>query len=264
MKPYQFNLWPNGKPRALTLSYDDGRDHDRRLVEIFNRYGLRGTFHLNSPRLGSEGCLTQEEIKSLFEKHEVSAHSESHPHLTLLPNEHIVQEMLEDRKTLERLSGKMVRGMSYPYGTYDQRVISMLPACGIEYSRTTKSTGHFGLPAQYLEWHPTCHHKDRLLERMEDFFKIRMPALALMYVWGHSYEFPNDNNWELMEQFGILMSTRTDVWFATNIEIIDYLNALKQVKISVEGRQLFNPSRLDLWMTYDGEALKLPPGYSTF
>ena len=50
--------YPGGKPGALTLSYDDGREYDRRLVEIMNRYGLKGTFHLNSANLGRPGYVT--------------------------------------------------------------------------------------------------------------------------------------------------------------------------------------------------------------
>lgn len=45
-------LYPNGLEKALTFSYDDGRVFDRKLVEIFNRYGVKGTFHLNSGTLG--------------------------------------------------------------------------------------------------------------------------------------------------------------------------------------------------------------------
>jgi hypothetical protein len=36
------------------MSYDDGRTQDRRLVALFNRFGIRGTFHLNSGFLGDE------------------------------------------------------------------------------------------------------------------------------------------------------------------------------------------------------------------
>ena len=41
-----YYCFPGGKHKALTLSYDDGRIQDRKLVEIFNRYGLRATFNL--------------------------------------------------------------------------------------------------------------------------------------------------------------------------------------------------------------------------
>ena len=40
--------------KAVTFSYDDGIEQDRRLVEIFNRYGMKCTFNLNT------GIQTQE------------------------------------------------------------------------------------------------------------------------------------------------------------------------------------------------------------
>ena len=53
-------IFPNGKSKAFTMSYDDGTIHDRRLVEIMNRYGIRGTFNLNAGfwarPAGSAGC----------------------------------------------------------------------------------------------------------------------------------------------------------------------------------------------------------------
>ena len=40
-------MW-NGKKKAVTFSYDDGVTQDRRLVEMMNTYGVKGTFNLNS------------------------------------------------------------------------------------------------------------------------------------------------------------------------------------------------------------------------
>lgn len=45
-----YTCFPGGKHNVLTMSYDDGRLEDRRLVELFNRYGIRGTFNLNGGR----------------------------------------------------------------------------------------------------------------------------------------------------------------------------------------------------------------------
>ena len=42
-----YTCFPGGKHKVLTMSYDDGRLEDRRLVALFNRYGIRGTFNLN-------------------------------------------------------------------------------------------------------------------------------------------------------------------------------------------------------------------------
>ena len=46
--------FPEGKHKVLTMSYDDGKLADRRLVSIFNHYGIKGTFHLNSGMHGPE------------------------------------------------------------------------------------------------------------------------------------------------------------------------------------------------------------------
>ena len=45
-------LFPEGRQHAFTLSYDDGQVFDKRLVEMFNKYGLKATFHLNAGTLG--------------------------------------------------------------------------------------------------------------------------------------------------------------------------------------------------------------------
>ena len=51
-------MW-NGKLKAVTFSFDDGITQDIRLIELFNKYGLKGTFNLNSERLGLNSTLTR-------------------------------------------------------------------------------------------------------------------------------------------------------------------------------------------------------------
>ena len=180
-----------GKRHALTMSYDDGKITDRRLVELFNRYGIKGTFHLNSGRLGQEKYIRAEEVKTLYAGHEVAGHSLNHPYLERLPAEALMREIREDRKQLEKLTGKLVQGFSYPYGTWNSQVISALRCCGIAYSRTTKSTGRFDLPEDFMKWHPTCHHREALLEKADLFLERTEKSFTnmLFYVWGHSNEF---------------------------------------------------------------------------
>ncbi len=80
-------LFPGGRCKALSLSYDDGKVSDRRLVDLFNRSGLKGTFHLNAGFLGEGECVAAGEIASLYAGHEVSAHGFTHPTLPLCPRE---------------------------------------------------------------------------------------------------------------------------------------------------------------------------------
>lgn len=257
--PYPLlNLFPGGKPKCLTLSYDDGNTSDRRLVEIMNRYGIRGTFHLNSSKLGGEKYISAEEIADLFKGHEISAHSVTHPFLERIPLPRATKEMLDDRENLEKLAGYPVRGMSYPFGTYNQAVLDMLPAVGIEYARTVQSTNGFTIPENFLLWHPTCHHKDAL-SLIEGFTGNSWSSRyggALFYVWGHSYEFADHNNWELIEKFCEKVSNLPEVWYATNIEIVDYVNAMRNLRFSVDATMVYNPSAQNVWFT-DKESEKI-------
>ncbi|MDF2923831.1 MAG: polysaccharide deacetylase [Paenibacillaceae bacterium] len=257
----KLNLFPGGLAKALTLSYDDGRDHDRRQVEIMNRYGIRGSFHLNSGFFGRERYITAEEVATLFRGHEVSAHTSTHPFLEMTPREGVATQLLEDRAKLEALCGYPVRGMSYPFGTYNQEVLAALPALGIEYSRTTRSHGGFHLPENWLEWHPTCHHRD-MLKTGEDFLNLeqRHPRMLLFYLWGHSYEFENNNNWEELEQFCAMMGNRQEIWYATNIEIVDYIRAVKSLRFSVSQTIVYNPTATDVWISVDGAPVKITAG----
>jgi peptidoglycan/xylan/chitin deacetylase (PgdA/CDA1 family) len=180
------SLLPGGKRKALTLSYDDGTLHDRRLVEILNRYGVRGTFHLNSGALGRETHLRKDEIATLFAGHEVAGHSATHPFLTDVPDDIIAGQIVEDRLKLEALVGHPVKGFSYPYGAFDDRVVQSLRQLGIVYARTTASHGRFTLPSDPLRWAPTCHHKNKLLETAAEFKAAKPGRPALLYVWGRS------------------------------------------------------------------------------
>ncbi|MDQ0059269.1 polysaccharide deacetylase family protein [Paenibacillus harenae] len=253
--------FPDGKHKALTMSYDDGTTADRRLVSIFNRHGIKGAFHLNGGLFGKGNRISEEEAVSLYEGQEVSAHTLTHPTIARCPREQLVHEIMEDRKKLERLAGYTVRGMSYPNGSFNQEIKRMLPYLGIEYARVVQTTGGFGMPDDWLEWQPTCHHNDRLLERAETFIDLhKSQYLYLMNVWGHSYEFDNDNNWELIESFCERISGHEDIWYATNIEIADYMRAYGQMKFSADLSFVYNTTATGVWLSVDGQIVEVKGG----
>jgi peptidoglycan/xylan/chitin deacetylase (PgdA/CDA1 family) len=254
------NYYPHGKTKAVTLSYDDGRTDDRKLIELCNRYGMKGTFHLNSGFFGREEYITEDEVNSLYKGHEISVHTLTHPFLNHVPRERVCQEVLRDRINLENLAGYPVKGMSYPFGAYNEDVINLLKAQGIVYSRTTIATNSFGLPENFFAWHPTCHHNHNLLEIARRFLETnRYPNKPLLYVWGHSYEFPRDNNWNVIEEFFQLVSGREEIWFATNMEIYRYIQAQKRLEFSAECSCVYNPSGISVWIGVDGKAVEVKP-----
>lgn len=254
-------IYPEGRKKALTFSYDDGQVYDRQLVDIFNQYHLKATFHLNSGTLNTDGYVTSKEVPTLYEGHEVACHGATHAYFTHLSKEQLVNEVLNDRKALEKLVGYPVRGLSYPFGEYSEEVIHTLEALGIEYSRTVQSHGRFEWPGRFLEWNPTCHHNDGILEKADLFLNppkyVRMP---LFYIWGHSFEFARENNWELMEQFCKKISGMNDIWYATNLQIKRYLCAVQSLVFNMDETIIYNPSAVSVWLNLDGQIRELASG----
>jgi ligand-binding SRPBCC domain-containing protein len=260
----KFDLFPEGKTKALTMSYDDGHIHDRRLVSIFNEYGIKGTFHLNSGCLGNSCCISEDEVEKLYQGHEVSAHTKTHPFLDSIPMEAVIEEVIEDRKKLEELVCYPIKGMSYPYGVYNQRIVHMLESLGIQYSRTVSAHHGFGVPENFLTWCPTCHHDDRLMELGQKFLDYENSGkLKLMYVWGHSFEFHRNNNWSLMEDFCKLVCGNKQIWFATNVEVMRYIKALRALEFSVDRHIVYNPTDINLWIKANDKPIEAKSGELT-
>lgn len=258
----QFDRYKDGKKHVLTMSYDDGHIEDIKLVEIFNKYGIKGTFHLNSGNLEEPQIIERQELAKLYTNHEVAVHTVSHPHLERLTQQNVVQEVLLDRQNLEQLCGYPVRGMSYPYGTYNDDVLNAVKSCGIAYSRTTNSSKNFSVPMNFLTWNPTCHHNDDLLtmgKRFLDDFNFPWRS-DLFYVWGHSYEFSRDNNWNMIEEFCEQIAGHEEVWYAANIEIFDYISAQRNLQLSVDNKIIYNPSIQTVWFSIDEETIEIKGG----
>ena len=168
-----FMCYPNWKEKALTFSYDDGNIKDRDLVALFNKYGVKGTFNLNSEIFAENGKpnnISKTEVKELYKGHEVAVHTVTHPRLELLPSNLISQEITEDKANLEALSDTIVQGMAYPFGTYNDNVVDICGKAGIKYSRTVHSTHNFEVTYDWLRLPATCHHADdKLFELAEKF-----------------------------------------------------------------------------------------------
>lgn len=252
--------FPGGKHKALTMSYDDGKFEDRKLVEIFNTYGIKGTFHINSG-IKDNVRIPMEEYPGLYQGHEIACHTLTHPTIARCPVTEVVDEILEDKKRLEALTHKPVRGLSYPNGSYSDEIKKLLPGLGIRYSRIVGDSHSFTLPTDFYEWLPTCHHNHNLLEDGKTFVDLtKKQYLYLMYVWGHSYEFTRDNNWEVMEEFCKLVGGRDDIWYATNIEYVDYMEMMSGLQFAADNSFVYNPYVASVWLSVNDEIREVKGG----
>ncbi len=235
-------MW-NNKKKALTFSYDDGVDTDKRLAEILDRYGMKCTFNLNGAKLlyqseigpGWElgtrypwkhpeaiiNRLSIEEMRESYKNHEIAVHAYTHPHLEQLSREECTAEIARDIEKLTEIFGKAPVGMAYPYGSYSDMVVDVLAGQGLKYARTTRSTNSFALQSDLLRFHPTCHHKaENLMELAKAFVEMDPEEPQLFYVWGHTYEFAGMDNWDVIERFCEYMAGRDDIFYGTNAETL--------------------------------------------
>lgn len=258
-----YTCFPGGKHKVLTMSYDDGRLEDRRLVELFNRYGIRGTFNLNGG-LPRPERIPESEWVELYKGHEVACHTYHHPTISRSPLDQTARQVLADRMQLEGVMGYPVRGLAYPNGSWTPEIAALLPALGIRYARTTQDTGRFDFPQDWLHWDPTCHIFNDLAYHGEKFLSRtgrRKPML--LYVWGHSYELDENNGWTLLEDFCRRLGGQTDIWYATNIEIYDYRQACARLEFSADVDRVYNPSCRDCWLYVDGQTVRAAAGQTT-
>lgn len=271
----QFLRYPGFKRKALTLSYDDGVRQDKKLISIMQKHGLKGTFNINGGMFGTEyngeevGRMTVEEAVELYNSSgmEVAIHGFKHLSLAKVDSAIAVNDVIKDRVELENIFGRIIKGMAYANGSYNDDVVDLLKKCGVNYSRTVVSTEKFELPTDWLKLPATAHHNNpRLMELAEQF--VNLPkgrhfwydTPKLFYLWGHSYEFDTNKNWNVIEEFAEFMGGREDIWYATNGEIFDYVTAFDRLEYNAEGTIIHNPSAIDLYLSYKDKEVLIRAG----
>ena len=228
-------MW-NGKMKAVTFSFDDGVTQDIRLIEIFNKYGLKGTFNINSGFLGLDGTLdrngrtvrhdkiAKDKVKEIYSGHEVAVHTLTHPNLTTLDESEIIRQVELDRQALSEICGYEVVSMAYPCGgvNNDDRVAKIIGEnTGVRFARGLDSTYSFDLQGNLLRFKPTVYYIESCLDEIVDnFLSLETNEPALLYIWGHSYEMDAEYiSWEKFEQVCKKLSSHDDIFYGTNKEV---------------------------------------------
>ena len=228
-------MW-NGKKKAITFSFDDGTVQDVRLINILNKYDLKGTFNICSALLGVPNTVRKygraiehskvraEDVRSIYAGHEVAVHTLTHPWLNKLDDDEVVREIEEDRVRLSELCGYEVFGMAYPFGIYDERILSLMrERTGVKYSRTIKNTHAFDLPKadELLTWHPSVYYIEPEFESVVDeFLALDADEPQLLYIWGHSFELDSDIGDATFDRICKKLAGREDIFYGTNSDVL--------------------------------------------
>lgn len=274
----KFLRFPGGKAKVLTLSYDDGVEQDIRMVDILRKAGIKCTFNINAgcffPEDGVHPVgkihrrMTATQCKELYTEDvcEVAVHGYNHTFLPNMDSATICCEIIDDRRDLEALFGKQIHGMAYPYGRTDDTVCKVLELCGIYYARTVVSTEKFTIPATKAEWlrlPATCHHKNPKLKELCDTFLESAPRQQpeMFYLWGHTYEFDEKDNWDVIEKFAEKMKGHDDIWYATNMDVYQAWADFQALETSADGKMVYNPGLRSVWFrVFRGNTYEVKPG----
>ena len=274
-----FMRYPGGKAKAVTFSYDDGVPQDQRLAALFDKYGMKATFNFNC-ECNRKFNFTKEQIKELYlsKGHEIAVHGAFHrANGNLRPIEGI-RDVLDCRLELEAKCDQIIRGMAYPdtgitqmgnFGSYAQ-IKNYLTELDIAYARTLGGDNNsFLVPQDFHAWMPTAHHDNpNIMKYIDEFLNLDISPAAyhakriprLFYIWGHSYEFDRNDNWAHMEAICQKFAGNEELWFATNIEIYDYVQAYKSLRYSADGHTVYNPTLLTIWLDADGKPYCIQSG----
>ena len=261
-------LYPGGKRKAFNITYDDGVMQDLRFVELMNRYGLKGTFNLNS-RLMLSGFswthpngmeirrLDVDTARWLYRGHEIASHTLTHPYMHSLPETEVLQQLGQDKADLEALLGVEVAGFSVPFDYYSPMIAACAKRCGFEYARMSEFSRSYAPCRDYWFWKTGFYHIQPGLESYVAGFLETQEELAVCQIVGHSYDLDAEHLWGTIEKILQRISQQEDIWACTNLELVRYLKAMEQ--ITVERPMIHNGSAMELWFEIDGRPVCIPP-----
>ena len=262
-------LYPGGRSKAFNITFDDSVMQDARFVALLNRYGIKGTFNLNS-RLMDEGFtwvhpsgmvirrLPAEAVKELYQGHEVACHTATHPNLEGLSEEQLLWELSTDKARLEAIFGHTIEGFAIPFHYYSPLVEHCVKQCGFTYARISEESGSFSPYGDRYRWRSGIFHLNPGFRDFVEDFLWSDEELAFCQIVGHSYDLDTENLWETIEDLLAKVSAATDVLPMTNLEFIRYREAMNLAQFT--DRHIHNLSSETLWFGVEGQIIAIPPG----
>ena len=87
----------------------------------------------------------------------------------------------------------------------------------------------------------------------------------LFYIWGHSSELRTEADWDYMEKLVSTLAGDDRIWYAANIDIYNYIIAVRALRVSADESIISNPSAIDVWVEKDRtDIIRVPAGETVF
>lgn len=185
------------------FSFDDYDEKNERIADIFDKYGIKCTFFIETALKDARDQIEQ------FHKrgHHIGAHTIHHVQdMKLLNSVECMSEIDGCKKMIESITKEPCEVFAYPRGRYNEEVINQLKIAGFKYSRTTlvlnvKSDDPF---RQHTTIHLFPNRKEYVGRDIETLFNFYFDDVkkngGILSIWGHAEELDKYNLWELLEK----------------------------------------------------------------
>lgn len=214
--------------KYFVFSIDDGTIFDEMTVSLFNKYGVRVTYNLNSGLdnyvwYKGDIPITRLVLKdnvSLYKNHEIASHTLYHPYLESCSDEEVIRQVNEDVANLERIFQRKVVSFATPFHTSGEREVSLIREnTQIRNIRLSQIDETFKLPEDPYHFKITALDINRALYLFNDFIKDNT-AQIFIYA-GHSYDFYVDNSFDKLEELLKKITQQDDIMVLPMGELAD-------------------------------------------
>ncbi len=192
--------------KYFIFSIDDGTIYDQKVIDIFNKNGIKGTFNLNSGLGNFVWYLGDKPIErfnlqnhvDLYKGHEIASHSLTHPHMTMCPGEEVVRQVGEDVANLEQIFKTEVNTFAFPFEDSDDRCVNIIKHIhNIKVIRHSEIDKSFRFPVDLLHVKITSLNVEEALWLIDDFINDRDAELFVFV--SHAYDFEVNQNYDKLE-----------------------------------------------------------------
>ncbi len=152
-------------------------------------------------------------------------------------------------------------------------ISTYLKSLDIAYARALgEKNESLNLPNDWYRWYPTAHHDDGNVFELIDIFLKSNPndgyvaarTPKLFYLWGHSYEFDQKDNWDRIEKICEELGGKEDTWYPTNIELYEYIEAYHSLIFSADSKTVYNPTLKEIFFEADCVPYTVKPGETVY
>lgn len=124
--------------KAILITFDDGpADYYDYAIDILNKYDMKSTMFLQS-HVRSKNWLSEQQIQELDDTGlvEFGSHTKYHAYLTRVSKQEAMDELVGSKEKIEKLLGKEVVSLGYPYGLYNEEVKQWVEEAGYQVAFT--------------------------------------------------------------------------------------------------------------------------------